>query len=208
MADSDGGTPIRFTINDVEVGSRLYEALVHQAKDKKGMPIVYSDLLALACELHPSDEVLGQAVPVGIGMKLLFVEAFCRAHGYTNLAGLAVNKATMKPGPGYTGDWEADKRAVAGFDWATADERLETYASETRAAMPKKLTPRKEPQADDEWYTYFDANRAACAKVTPDDKKKIIHLLMAGHEPCEALRQVLAAKVMFGDPSVQDAHHA
>jgi hypothetical protein len=200
MADNDG-TPIQFTLNDIEVGSRLYEALVHHARDRKGMPIIYSDLLALARQLHPADAVLGRAVPVGIGPKLLFVEAFCRANGYPNLACLAVNKATMKPGPGYTGDWEADKRTVAAFDWANADARLATYASETRAAMPKKLTPRKETQAGKEWYTYFDANRSACAAVTMDDKKEIINLLMEGLEPEVALRRVLAAKADFGDDS-------
>jgi hypothetical protein len=192
---------IRFTFNDIEVGSRLYEALVQYARATQGAPIIYGDLLALARQMHPRDAVLGRAVPVGIGMKLLFVELFCKANGYPSLACLAVNKATRMPGPGYTGDWEADKRAVAGFDWSTADARLATYASETRAAVPARLKPRKERPADVAWYAYFCAHRAACAKVTSDDKKEIINLLMAGLDPDTALNRVLAAKAEFGDES-------
>jgi hypothetical protein len=198
MADSIKAR-IRFTLNDVEVGSRLYEALVQHAKSTQGAAINYRDLLALAREIHPKDAVVGRAVPVGIGIKLLFVEAFCRANGYPNLACLAVNKATLSPGPGYEGDWEADKGAVAAFDWSTANARLATYASETRAAVPKQLKPRKERPADVAWYAYFCSHRAACAEVTSGDKKEIINLLMAGLDPETALRQVLAAKAEFGD---------
>ena len=102
---------IPFTFNDIEVGARLVQALARQASTLRGMPITYGDLLTLARSLHPKDEVLGRAVVVGIGNKLLFVEAFCAMHGYPNLACLAVNRETMRPGPGYQGDWEADKRA-------------------------------------------------------------------------------------------------
>jgi len=135
-----GSTSIdtRFTLNDIEVGSRLYEALVRHAQATQGAPIIYGDLLALAKSLHPEDPVVQRAVPIGIGMKLLFVEAFCRSHCYPNLACLAVNKLTLRPGPGYIGDWEADKRAVAAFDWSTADARLPAYISEVRSALPKK----------------------------------------------------------------------
>jgi hypothetical protein len=200
VADSIDATT-RFTLNDVEVGSRLYEALVQHAKSTQGAPIIYGDLLALARHIHPRDAVLGRAVPLGIGPKLLFVEGFCRANGYPNLACLAVNKATMSPGPGYKGDWEADKRAVAAFDWSTANARLAAYANETRAAVPKQLKPRNERPADVAWYAYFCSHRAACAKVTSGDKKEIINLLMAGVDPETALRQVLAAKAEFGDES-------
>jgi hypothetical protein len=200
MADSIDAA-VRFTLNDIEVGSRLYGALVQHAKSTQGAPIIYGDVLALARQIHRKDAVVGRAVPVGIGMKLLFVEAFCRANGYPNLACLAVKKATMRPGAGYKGDWEADKRAVAGFDWSTADARLATYASETRAAVPKKLKPRQERPADVAWYAYFRSHRAACAEVTPGDKKEIINLLMAGLDPETALRQVLAAKAEFGEES-------
>lgn len=193
--------PIQFTLNDIEVGSRLYEALVLHAREKQGMPIIYSDLLALARHLHPTDEVLGRAVPVGIGTKLLFVEAFCRTNGYPNLACLAVNKAKMKPGPGYKGDWEADKRDVATFDWAKADARLATYASETRAAVPKRRTRRTDKEAGTVWYEYFLANRAACAQITLVDKKEIVNLLMEGLDPSEAMGRVLGAKAEFGDHS-------
>jgi hypothetical protein len=200
MADSIDPT-IRFTLNDIEVGSRLYGALVQHAKSTQGAPIIYGDLLTLARQIYPKDAAVGRAVPVGIGLKLLFVETFCRANGFPNLACLAVNKATMRPGPGYKGEWEADKRAVAAFDWSTADARLATYARETRAAVPKNIKPRKERPADVAWYAYFCSHRPACAGVTSADKKEIINLLMAGLDPETALRQVLAAKTEFGDES-------
>lgn len=198
MADSSD-TSVRFTLNDIEVGSRLYEALVQHAKATQAAPIVYGDLLTLARQLHPKDAAVGRAVPVGIGMKLLFVEAFCKANGFPNLACLAVNKSTLRPGPGYKGDWEADKRAVAAFDWSGADARLDAFASATRAAVPRNLKPRKERPADVAWYAYFCSHRPACAGVTGADKQEIINLLMAGLDPETALRQVLAAKAEFGE---------
>jgi hypothetical protein len=191
--------PIQFTLNDIEVGSRLYEALVHHARATQGAPIVYGDLLALARSLNPQDDVLKRAVPVGIGMKLLFVESFCRANGYPNLACLAVNRALGRPGDGYKGDWEADKRAVGAFDWSTADARLAAYVGERREALPKKLKRRTEKAARELWWAYYCENRPACATVTLEDKEEIINLLMEGLEPADALARVLAAKAEFGE---------
>ena len=65
----------QITVNDIEVGMRVYEALAHHARAGKGAPIGYKDLLTLARSLHPKDAVLGRAVPIGIGMKLRFVDA-------------------------------------------------------------------------------------------------------------------------------------
>lgn len=200
MTVSTGATT-RLTLNDIEIGARLFEALVQHARSAQGAPISYGDLLTLARGLHPRDAALGRAVPVGIGPKLLFVEAFCRANGFPNLACLAVNKAAMTPGAGYKGDWEADKRAVAAFDWSRADPALAKYASDARAAVPRHLKPRKERPADVSWYAYFCSHRAECAKVTSDDKKEIINLMMAGLDPETALGTVLAAKAAFSEES-------
>ena len=208
MTGSTGARP-PFTVNDIEVGARIYEALVHCARSLRGMPITYGDLLAAARQLHPKDAVLDRAVPVGIGMKLLFVEEFCRAHAYPKLACLAVNRSTMRPGPGYQADWEdggearweADRRMVAGFDWSGADAQLAAFADRARAAVPARLKPRKERPADVSWYAYFCSHRAACEKVTPEDKQEIINLLMAGLDPETSLKRVLAAKADFGDQS-------
>jgi hypothetical protein len=186
---------VSFTSTDVEVGVRLYEALAQHAKSTAGAPITYEDLLTLARHLYPKDATLGRAVPVGIGRKLLFVEGFCAANGYPNLACLAVNRLTMLPMKGYPGDWVADRQAVSHFDWAGGPEKLAAYASQARARVPARFKPRKERPADVAWYAYFCSHREACAKVTGDDKKEIINLLMAGLDPETALRQVLAAKV-------------
>ena len=189
-------TAVRFTFNDIDVGTRLFEALAQHASASGGAPIAYGDLLTLARGLHPKDAVLGRAVPVGIGMKLLFVEEFCKAGGMPNLACLAVNQATMRPGSGYQGEWDAERRAVAGYDWAGAD--LAPYVRDTRAAVPARFKPRKERPADVAWYAYFCSHRAACAKVGADDKKEIINLMMAGLDPETALARVLAAQAEFG----------
>jgi hypothetical protein len=197
---NETNAPVRpFTLNDIEVGSRLYEALVHHARATQGAPIIYGDLLALARSLHPDDEVLRRAVPVGIGMKLLFVQAFCDANGYPNLACLAVNRQRRRPGPGYTGDWEADKRAVAAFDWSTANARLAAYASATRAAVPKRRPRIIEAEARDKLFAHFRAHRAAYAGVTLIDKEEIVNLLREGLDEDSALRQVLDAKSEFGE---------
>jgi hypothetical protein len=200
MSDSND-MKVQFTLTDIEVGSRLVEALAQHAKSGGGDPIGYEDLLTLGRNMYPKDAVLGREVPVGIGMKLLFVEAFCKANDYPNLACLSVNKATMRPRPGYKGDWEAERRAVAGFDWSSVNARLTTYATAARAVVPKRLKPRKERPADVAWYAYFCSHRPACAQVTADDKKEIINLLMAGLDPDTALRRVLAAKAELGELS-------
>jgi hypothetical protein len=201
---TDTNAPVRpFTLNDIEVGSRLYEALVQHARATQGAPIIYGELLALARSQHPDDEVLRRAVPVGIGMKLLFVELFCATNGYPNLAGLAVNRQRQRPGPGYKGDWEADKRAVAAFDWSTADARLAEYAGATRAAMPKKAVRITEAAARDMLYAHYSANKSAYAGVTLTDREEIVNLLREGLDADSALRQVLDAKGEFGEePSV------
>ncbi|MBQ5949557.1 hypothetical protein [Massilia sp. ST3] len=189
---------IPFTFNDIEVGARLVEALIRQATSLRGMPITYGDLLTLARSLHPKDEVLGRAVAVGIGPKLLFVEGFCALHGYPNLACLAVNKDSLRPRAGYEGDWEADKRAVAAFDWRAADAQLAPYVEAMRAKVPARFKPRKERPVDVAWYAYFCSHRKACEPLGPEDKQEIINQMMAGLDPETALARVLAAKIELG----------
>jgi hypothetical protein len=200
MADSIDAT-VQFTLTDIEVGSRLVEALVKHVQASGGQPIAYADLLTLARGMYPKDATLGRQVVVGIGMKLSFVEAFCKANGYPNLACLAVDKATMQPRPGYQGQWEAERGAVAGFDWSAAPAQLPAYAPQARATVPKRYKPRQERPADVAWYAYFCSHRQACAWITNNDKKEIINLLMAGLDPETALRRVQAAKAEFGETS-------
>ncbi|MCA1246111.1 hypothetical protein [Massilia sp. MS-15] len=189
---------IPFTFNDIEVGARLVEALARQASSLRGMPITYGDLLALARSLHPKDEVLGRAVQVGIGPKLLFVEGFCAAHGYPNLACLALDRDTVRPHPAYQGDREADRRAAAGFDWSGIAAPLAAHVAAQRAMVPARYKPRKERPADVAWYAYFCSHRAACDRLGLEDKQEIINQMMAGLDPETALARVLAARPAFG----------
>lgn len=195
----------QFTLNDIDVGVRIHEALAHHARAGQGAPIVYKDLLTLARALHPKDAVLGRAVPVGIGMKLRFVDAFCAAHGFPRLSCLAVSPATMRPAPDYSGDWEADRRAVTAFDWSGADAQLAAFAHARRGAVPARLKPRKERPADVSWYAYFCSHRKQCEWIGQEDKHEIINLIMAGLDPETAFRRVQAAQADFGvDPSAAD----
>ena len=193
-----GDTTVQFTLTDIDVGSRLYEALMQHAKSTQGAPITYEDLLTLGRQLHPKDAMLGRAVPVGIGMKLAFIDAFCKANACPRLACLAVGKASMRPQFGYQGDWDADRQAVAAFDWSGAQARMAAFAAEMRAKVPKRLKPRKERPADVAWYAYFCSHREACARVGAEDKVEIINLLMAGLDPETALRRVMVAKAEMG----------
>jgi hypothetical protein len=187
------------TLNDIDIGLRVFEALVQHAHAMHGAPITYTDLLTLARSLHPKDAALGRAVAVGIGMKLQFVRDFCAAHGYPNLACLAVNRTSMQPGAAYQGDWAAERRTVAEADWSTARAALDAYAGTARAAVPARLKPRKERPADVAWYAYFCSHRSACEKVASQDKQEIINLIMAGLDPDTALVRVLAAKPDFSE---------
>ena len=45
--------PQQFTVNDIDVGVRVFEALAQHARSAQGAPIFYQDLLALARSLHP-----------------------------------------------------------------------------------------------------------------------------------------------------------
>jgi hypothetical protein len=193
-----GDTTTQFTLTDIDVGFRLVEALVQHAISAQGAPISHEDLLTLARQLHPRDATLGRAVPVGIGMKLLFVDAFCSANSYPKLACLAVNKATMRPKDGDPDAWEADRQAVAAFDWTSAGASLTAFAAEMRAKVPKRFKPRKERPADVAWYAYFCSHREACARVSAEEKIEIINLLMSGLDPETALGRVMAAKAEMG----------
>lgn len=189
---------IQLTLNDIDVGCRVAQALIHQVTSTQATPIIHKDLLRLARQLHPKDLVLDRAVPVGIGAKLQFVTVFCAAHDYPNLSCLAISPTSMRPPAIYQGDWDADRRAVADFDWSTIDAQLATYASQARALVPARLKPRKERPADVSWYAYFCSHRKQCEWIRQEDKQEIINLVMAGLDPETASKRVQAAKAEFG----------
>lgn len=186
----------QFTLNDIEIGARLAETLVHHVQKNGGAPIAYAELLELGRFLDPKDAAMDRAEVLGIGMKLRFVAAFCRQHGYPDLACLAVHPATMRP-VDCEGDWDAARQAVAGFDWTPALASLPEYAQAARAAVPVRFKPRKERPAEVSWYAYFCAHRDECKNIGSGDKKEVVNLVMAGLDPETALRRFLAAKAAF-----------
>jgi hypothetical protein len=191
----------QLTLNDIEIGARLVEALAHHVKKNGSTPIAYAELLELGRFLDPKDAAMGRAEVLGIGAKLRFVADFCRQNGYPNLACLAVHPATMRPGLGVEGDCDAQRQALAAFDWSPVAARLSAqlteYVQAARASVPVRFKPRKERPAEVSWYAYFCAHREACKGIGSGDKKEVVNLVMAGLDPETALRRFLAAKAAF-----------
>jgi hypothetical protein len=181
----------QLTLNDIEIGTRLVEALVHSATQLDAAPIAWPQLLELARFLDPKDAAMARAEVLGIAMKLRFVADFCKASGYPNLASLAVHPASTSPGD------EAERRAVAACGWSQAPAKLAEYVKAARASVPVRLKLRKERPAEVSWYAYFTAHREACKAITSNDKKEVVNLVMAGLDPETALRRFLAAKAAF-----------
>lgn len=172
-----------WTATDIDVGVRLAGALVKHAAGA-GTPLAPDALLALARSAHPRDAQLGRAVVLGIAPKLRFVTAFCRQHGYPDLAGLV------------------DRAPLAAFDWQgiapAFATQLAAFAKAAHATVPARFKPRAERPADVAWYAYFRTHRAACEAISSDGKKEIINLMMAGLDPDTALARVLAAQAQQG----------
>lgn len=196
MTDSPTKTPRPFTVNDIRVGTRLYDVLVRHARDNPGKTIFYGDLLAQARALFPLDAEVDHAVPIGIGMKLLFVEAFCKANGYPNLACLAVNKGRHIPGVSYPGNaeyWEREMRDVAAFNWTAVQPVLDAYVSDAIvAATPLRRVT--EAVARQRRWDHFKDNRKAYAPLNQAEREEIVNILMSGVDVERALAMALEAK--------------
>ena len=188
---SDSSKPdSQFTITDIDVGARLVEALVQHVQLNGPVAIGYADVLERGRLMYPHDTSLSRAVPVGIRPKLAFVARFCEAGGFPDLARLVVKDGSGRKGSG-------GNEKIGGVDWSAALAQLEAYAAKARAALPRNLKPRKERPAEVAWYAYFCSHREACARVTSEDKKEIVNMLMSGLDPETALRRFLAAKAEF-----------
>jgi hypothetical protein len=185
------------TLDDIAVGARLAEALVHHVKKNGAAAIAYPALLELGRFLDPKDAAMARAEPLGIAMKLRFVAAFCAAHKAPNLACLAVHPVSLRPAFACEADVEAERQAVAAFDWAQVSGALPGFADTARAAVPPRLKPRRERPAEVSWYAFFSAHREACKAVTSSDKKEVVNLVMAGLDPETALRRFLDAKAAY-----------
>ena len=184
----------QLTLNDIEVGARLVEALVHHVGKSGAAPIAYPELLELGRFLDPKDAAMDRAEPLGIAMKLRFVAEYCKAQGAPSLACLAVHPASGRPAFACAGDIEAERQAVAAFDWRQALPGLPEYVRAAQGRVPVRLKPRRERPAEVSWYAYFTAHRDACKGVSSGDKKEVVNLVMAGLDPDTALRRFLAAK--------------
>jgi hypothetical protein len=190
MADTFDPTT-QLTLNDIEIGARLVEALLHHVGKNGAVPIAYAELLELGRFLDPHDAAMARAEVLGIAMKLRFVTQFCIAHGYPDLALLAVHPSTLRP----AGEGNLD--AVAAFDWTAAQAQLPAYVRTMQATVPVRFKPRKERPAEVSWYAWFSAHRDACKDIASSDKREVVNLVMAGLDPETALRRYLAARAAF-----------
>jgi hypothetical protein len=190
MADTFDPTT-QLTLNDIEIGARLVEALLHHVDKNGAMPIAYADLLELGRFLDPHDAAMARAEVLGIAMKLRFVTQFCTAHGAPDLALLAVHPVTLRP----AGAGSLD--AVAAFDWTAVQAQLPAYVRTMQATVPVRFKPRKERPAEVSWYAWFSAHREACKGIASSDKREVVNLVMAGLDPETALRRYLAARAAF-----------
>jgi hypothetical protein len=181
---------IPFTLNDIDIAARVFEALIADAGSAAPRPLAPADLLAQARALHPRDAALARAVALGLGPKLALIAAFCQQHSYPNLAALAAHPVAGNPAAP-VGDF-------AGVDWSKAPAQWASASKTWRAAVPARLKPRGERPADVAWYAWFRSHRPACAQVTPEGKQEIINLVMAGLDPETALARVLAAQAEYG----------
>lgn len=195
--NANSATPA-FTLNAIHVGSRLYEILVQHAATKPGTAIRYGDLLAAARKRFSEDAIVQRAVPIGIGMKLLFVQAFCDKHGYPNLACLAVNQSG-EPGRSYPGNWKLDMLAVANFDWSQAPANLAIYIAEAtvRATPPGKCKV-TEGDARTDLYKDFKLDEKRYATFDNSDREEMVNLLMECMPLADAYQAVMDAKDELG----------
>lgn len=201
MSTSSQGATRPFTINDIHVGSRLYECLVQHAAASPGTAIRYGELLAACRKRFPEDAIVQRAVPIGIGMKLLFVQAFCDKLGYPNLACLAVNQSG-KPGAAYPGNWKLDMMAVASFDWSQAPANLAIYvAEETVRATPAVRCNADEGEVRRALFDNFRADRSRYATFDLSDREEMVNLLMECIPFEQAYRAVMNAKADAGLPA-------
>ena len=188
---SDASKPdIPFTITDIDVGARLVEALIGHVRSNGPLPIGSAEVLERGRLMYPHDDALGRAVPVGIRPKLAFVARFCETAGFPDLSRLVVKDVSGR-------EVQDAEQEIGAADWPGALAQLGAYAAQARAALPRNLKPRKERPAEVAWYAYFCSHREACAKVTSEDKKEIVNMLMSGLDPDTALRRFLVAKADF-----------
>lgn len=180
---------MRTTQSDAHLARIFYGVLLEQAKTSPGQSIRYKELLAQARQAHPSDDVVANAVPIGIGRRLEVIVQFSQEHRLPPLTCLAVNE-TGRPGTSYkpvSGSWQADMDAVAAFDWSQWQGRWENHVQALRrAATPLKR--RTEAQARTLLYDEFRAGRVG--KLAPNDKEQLVELLRDGLDVNEALQEL------------------
>ena len=178
------------TLNDVQLASIYYPILVDLAKNKHC--ITYSELIAKAKELNPTNKVAERAIAVSTGRKLDVVRIFTAERELPDLTCLIINKGSGECGSGFTQYFDpvASRKKVFEFDWSAVSVEFDGYIKHTEMiATPRRR--RKESEARTLMAAYYQQHKD---RLPPSVKKKrdaIIALLVEGFSEEEAFAQTL-----------------
>jgi hypothetical protein len=180
---------VKSTQTDAHLARIFYGVLLEQAKTSPGQSIRYKELLARARQVHPADEVVANAIPIGVGRRLEVIVQFAQAHRLPPLTCLAVNE-TGRPGTSYkpvNGSWQMDMDAVAAFEWTQWQDRWNEHVQAVRrSATPLKR--RTDSQARELLYNEFRAGHVD--KLALDAKEQLVELLRDGLDVNDALQEL------------------
>lgn len=181
---------MRITSTDAHLAAVYYDVLLDHVRKAPGAPIRYKEVLERARAAHPSDSVVAAAVPVSMGRRLGVIADFVRQHGLPPMTCIVVNDSG-RPGPSYRpvhGSWEADMEAVAAYDWGAWKGRWDIYVGAAKQAAVR-FQRRTESEARQLVFNEYRAGRVPA--LSPDDKERLVDLLMQGLPVQEALQDAL-----------------
>jgi len=167
------------TLTDVKLASIFYSILVDLAKHKHSL--TYGELIAKAKELHPNNELVQNAIPVGIGRRLEVVKYFTDQHKYPDLTCLVINKGSGEVGDGFHGDATTTRAKVHAFDWEKVTLDFDGFSARVTTHLVRKTTPKpKKPEAESMMYAYYKAHKSRLPSAISKQRDFIVRELMQG----------------------------
>lgn len=192
MTDPTESLYKNITLNDVQLASIYYPILVDLAKHKHCL--TYSELVAKAKELHPTNQVAQRAIAVSAGRKLDVVRIFTAERELPDLTCLVINKGSGECGTGFTQYFDpvASREKVFAFDWSAVSTDFDGYIKHTETVItPRKR--RKESEARALMSEYYQQHKDSLPSSVRERREAIIELLVEGFSQEEAFAQALNA---------------
>ena len=176
---------VNVTDHDIELGKIYWNFLLDLARTRRGQTITYNDLVQKAKQEYPNLESVTGAIPTSIGRRLDMVNIFCTLHRLPDLACLAVNSVTHKPGPRYknTHDWENEMQKVSDFNWNKWQGTWEDYLGYARRSIQSP----EHAMAEHYLYEWWKNNKNGYKKLNLDQKNAVILKLIQGVSLDEAM---------------------